>query len=210
MRKCILLLCCILLSLGPRAEAAERKEIALTFDLREGTGELQHLLEDLSVHNVPAVFFLLGRDLEQDPDLARRILDGGHEIGIISYHGQSMVPLSRRTIAGEFADTRALLPEGTPVRFLRPPEMAVSDGVRQVAEVTGLSIIHWRLSQADSIPQNVRDGDILLLPADTKQALPVILDLQARGFRFLTLTELARRKDVHLKPGKIYDHFSSH
>ena len=204
-----ILLCAALLCPSARASEAQQKDIALTFDLPADSAAVQALLSGLREQEIPATFFLRGKDLSADPALAREILEGGHEIGISSYHGQSLVPLSRRAIAAEFADTRVLLPPKTPVRFLRPPEMAVSDGVRQVAEVTGLSIIHWRLSEEDDILQNLRDGDILLLPGDAEQALPLIHAMAQQGFRFLTLTELARRKDVHLRPGRIYDHFSS-
>lgn len=210
MAKILALLLCAAL-LGPSAGASEvqRQEVALTFDLREDIPGTHALLEALREQNIGATFFLCGEDLQQNPDLAREILEGGHEIGIIGFHRRTMEDLSRRDIAREFADTRAMLPKGNQIRFLRPPEMVISDGVRQVAEVTGLSIIHWRLSEEDNILQNVQDGDILLLPANPEHALPLIRAMQQQGFRFLTLTELARRKDVHLKPGRIYDHFSS-
>lgn len=208
MRKFLPLLCCILL-LSSRGNAAERRDIALTFDLRDDITNTHTLLEILQEQEISATFFLCGEDLHRCPELAGEILAQGHEIGIIGFHDRSMAPLSRRAIAKEFSDTRALLPKDCRVRFLRPPEMVISDGVRQVAEVTGLSIIHWRLSGENSLPETIRDGDILLLPSSPEQALPLIRGLQNSGFRFLTLSELARYQEVRPRPGKQYDHFSS-
>lgn len=200
-------LCLLFLCPCARGTEIPRKEVALTFDPGTSSREIHALLDELNRQDISATFFLRGRDLEQDPALAQAILDAGHEIGIQSYYGTSLEPLSRRAIAREFSDTRALLPGDCDVNFLRPPEMIVSDGVRQVAQVTGLSIAHWRLSPADNILHNVRDGDILRLPLSHEEAAATIRGLRQQGFQFLTLTELARRQDVHLRPGRTYDAF---
>jgi peptidoglycan/xylan/chitin deacetylase (PgdA/CDA1 family) len=64
---------------GPR----EAKRFALTYDDGPGaaTSELLHLLAE---HSARATFFMVGRQAEVDPDLARRVARA-HEVGSHSY-----------------------------------------------------------------------------------------------------------------------------
>jgi peptidoglycan/xylan/chitin deacetylase (PgdA/CDA1 family) len=71
--------------------------IALTFDdgpHAEGTPEVLRQLERAGVR---ATFYLVGEQVERDPELAAEIAAAGHEIGI---HGYRHVLLLRRTPGG--------------------------------------------------------------------------------------------------------------
>src|SRR3974390_449778 len=61
------------------------KQIALTYDARPNDPHPQRLLEVLAKHNARATFFLIGRFVEQRPDLVREIAQGGHSIGNHTY-----------------------------------------------------------------------------------------------------------------------------
>lgn len=222
MRKLFILLLC-LLCLVPSASAAEtEKYVALTFDDGPSGRYTQTLLEGLEVRGAKATFFLCGCRLEEYPELAQQILAGGHEIGLHGYSHRSMEHMSRRDIAGELADTRALLPEGCTVRFLRSPGGCCSDGVRQVAEATRLAILEWSVDPRDwaardaaamgsRLVNQVRDGDVVLLRdvnmSSVSAALALIDRLQKDGFQFVTVSELAKIRNVKIKSGQIYDKF---
>ena len=53
-----------------------------------------------------------------------------------------------------------------------------------------------------------KDGDVVLLhdmtDSSVDAALAVIDGLQQRGYRFVTVSELARRRRVQIEPGKTY------
>ena len=119
----VLLLCCCLLGLVLPVEAAESspKYVALTFDDGPSGRFTRALLDGLAERNVKATFFLCGYRIRQYPELAQRIAEEGHEIGCHGVSHDSMETMSRRDIAEEISATLALLPEGTRVRFLRPP-----------------------------------------------------------------------------------------
>ncbi len=59
------------------------------YDMRESTGLI---LNELAQQSAQAVFFIVGRIVEDHPDLVRDIADAGHEIGL---HGYEHDHLSR-------------------------------------------------------------------------------------------------------------------
>src|SRR5438445_1228524 len=66
---------------GGRTDTAS---VALTFD--DGPSEdTEHILELLEHYGVRATFFMLGRQVELFPEIARRVIDDGHEVGNHSY-----------------------------------------------------------------------------------------------------------------------------
>jgi peptidoglycan/xylan/chitin deacetylase (PgdA/CDA1 family) len=57
-----------------------RRALALTFD--DGpSGSTPALLDILAQHNVPATFFMCGKNVRRLPSVARRVAAAGHEIG---------------------------------------------------------------------------------------------------------------------------------
>lgn len=217
MRKLIILLLALCL-LCPGARAAENGEkyVALTFD-GGPSGQYPRLLEGLEKQGAKATFLLCGCRIVQFPELARKIADAGHEIGLQGYGETTFAGLSRRKIAQALADTRALLPDGVEIRFLRPPEDRCTDAVRQVAEVTNLAILNWsvdprRWTATDrGIVGTVSDGDIILIRGMSEEtvtsALSLVDQLQKQGYQFVTVSELAELRRVRLKPGQTYTCF---
>ena len=222
MRKICFLLCLILL-LPFQASAAEQpKYIALTFDDGPSGLYTRALLAGLAVRQAKATFFLCGYRAEQHPELTEKIWQEGHEIGIHGYSHKNMAPMSRRDIAAEIADTKALLPDRCPVRLLRPPGGCCSDGVHQVAGAMGLAVIGWSVDPRDwavrdtavvsrSIVDQVQDGDIILMhdtsESSVNAALNIVDLLTERGYVFVTVSELARLREVRLIPGADYRKF---
>lgn len=205
------------------AEAAENpKYVALTFDDGPSGRYTRTLLDGLYQREVKATFLLCGYRMKQYPDLTQRIFDEGHEIGYHGYSHDSMKDMSRRDIASELVDSQVLLPEDCEPVFLRPPGGCCSDGVRQVAEVRNLAILNWSVDPRDwatndtaaierAVLKNVKDGDIILLHDMTTSSVQAALDivdvLQKQGFQFVTVSELAKLRNVKLKPGKTYTSF---
>ncbi len=221
MRRILAFILC--LSLLPRpAAAAGAKYVALTFDDGPSGRFTRALLDGLYDRGVQATFLLCGYRVKDYPDITQRILDEGHEIGYHGYSHKDMRQLSRRDIASELMDTQDLLPEGCRPRFLRPPGGQVSDALRQVAEVRKLAILGWSVDPKDwethdtaaieaSVLKNIRDGDVVLLHdmsmSSVNAALDIVDALLEEGYVFLTVSELARKRGVSMKPGRVYSSF---
>ena len=94
--------------------------------------------------------------------------------------------------------------------------------VLEVSRQADLGVLSWSVDPKDwacddagqircSVVQAVKDGDVILLhdmsDSSVEAALKIVDELKAQGFRFVTVSELARRKGVTIKPGKIYQRF---
>lgn len=214
------LLCLTFLPLGVRAE--EEKYVALTFDDGPSGKYTRQLLDGLYDRGAKATFFLCGYRIPDYPDIPLRILEEGHEIGCHGYSHKPMQTMSRRDIATEIMDMTALLPAGCRVRFLRPPCGFCSDGIRQVAQARQLAILGWSVDPKDwethdaaaiekAVLENVKDGDIVLLhdmsTSSVTAALAIVDALTQQGFHLVTVSQLARARNTHLKPGQVYQCF---
>lgn len=221
MKRLLLTVLCFLL-LCPVTVRGEAGTVALTFDDGPSGRFTRALLEGLEQRQVKATFLLCGYRLKDYPTEARRILEEGHEIGLHGYSHDPMNKMSRRELEQELKDNLALLPEGCEPVFLRPPGGASSQTVRDTARDLGLGILNWSVDPRDwatrdvgaittMVIDNVQDGDVILLhdmsDSSVEAALSIVDRLKAQGFRFVTVTELARLKGVTIEPGKEYYRF---
>ena len=222
MRRFIAILLCFCLLPVPVRASDSPKYIALTFDDGPSGRFTRRLLDGLAEREAKATFFLCGYRIKDYPKEAQRIYDEGHEIGIHGYSHNNMKNMSRRDIAQEIVDTRALLPAGCRAVWLRPPGGCCSDAVRQVAQAKNLAVVTWSLDPKDwntgsaaairgTVVEKARDGDVVLLhdmtDSSVDAALGIIDDLQSRGFVFVTLSELSRIKGVTPEAGESYCSF---
>ena len=222
MRRILAIILCLSLLTLPVQGAEDAKYVALTFDDGPSGRFTRRLLDGLAERDAKATFFLCGYRIAQYPKETQRIFDEGHEIALHGYSHDCMTPMSRRQIAKELSDTKALLPEGCKALWLRPPGGCCSDGVRQVAEVTNLSILDWSVDPRDwatrdtaavgrFVVERIQDGDVVLLhdmsDSSVDAALAIIDELQSQGFRFVTVSELVKIRDITVKPGKTYRKF---
>ena len=222
MRRILAIILCLSLLTLPVQGAEDAKYVALTFDDGPSGRFTRRLLDGLSERDAKATFLLCGYRIAQYPKETRRIFEEGHEIGLHGYTHDCMVPMSRRQIAKELSDTKALLPEKCKALWLRPPGGCCSDGVRQVAEVTNLSLLDWSVDPRDwavrdaatvdrFVLDRIQDGDVVLLhdmsDSSVDAALAIIDELQSQGFRFVTVSELVKIRDITVKPGKTYRKF---
>ena len=209
--------------LFPHIHASEpEKLVALTFDDGPSGRFTRALLQGLQERDVQATFLLCGYRMEQYPTLTRQIMDAGHEIGLHGYSHKAMNRMTQRQIATELEKTLALLPEGCPVAFLRPPGGQTSAATHDAAKAKGLSLLSWSVDPRDwatrdaaaveaQVLYQVRDGDVILLhdmsDSSVTAALAIVDKLQAQGFRFVTVSQLAEAKGVAMQPGQLYCRF---
>ena len=203
-------------------QAAEVKYVALTFDDGPSGKYTRQLLDGLYDRGVKATFLLCGYRMAQYPDITQRIFNEGHEIGYHGYSHKTMKTMSRRVIAQELMESRALLPEECNPVFLRPPGGCCSDAVMQVARARNLAILSWSVDPRDwatkdphaierSVLKNIKDGDIVLLhdmtASSVQAALAIIDTLLEENYEVITVSELARIRNLRPKPGQVYTCF---
>ena len=222
MRRIFCAFLCVLLLIPPVFAVEDAKYVALTFDDGPSGRYTQRLLDGLKKRNVKATFFLCGYRLKDYPEEAQRIFAEGHEIGLHGYSHDNMGKMSYGQAKKELQDTLALLPKGCDPMFLRPPGGASGKGLKQAAQEVGVAILNWSVDPKDwcnhdasavtaAVTQTVQDGDIILLhdmcDCSVTAALRIVDTLQKQGFRFVTVSELARLRGITPTPGQLYNRF---
>lgn len=186
--------------------------IALTFDDGPVPGKTEQILQILAKAEVPATFFLTGKEVAAAPELVQQIVAAGHQIGNHSYHHQRMMFKTPSWIANEIEQTDALLRANQVdgVIYFRPPYG------KKLVLLPWYLMRHHRVSVTwdvapENFPEIARDkqklvdyilthskaGSIILLHVmydsrePSMQAVPeIIAGLKARGFRFVTVHQL--------------------
>ena len=221
MRRFFLVFLCLVL-LCPSVRAEEAPMVALTFDDGPSGRFTRRLLEGLAQRKVCVTFLLCGYRLAENPQLAKQMLQQGHEIGLHGYSHKNMATMDPKQIAKELSDTLALLPEGYRPVFFRPPGGAYSDATLQAAKKCGFAVLNWSVDPLDwknhdaaaveaAVLSQVKNGDVILLhdlcDCSVDAALAIVDKLKAQGFRFVTASQLAKSRGITPQPGNVYRHF---
>jgi len=182
--------------------------IAMTFDDGPSAENTPRLLEMLKQRNIKATFFLIGQNVASNPDLVRRILAEGHEIGNHSWTHPQLSKLSDQRVSSEITKTQDAIKDasGFTPTLLRPPYGAITPRQREwIENQFGLSIILWSVDPFDwkrpgasvitqRILTETRSGAIILshdIHKQTVDAMPATLDgLMRKGFKFVTVSQL--------------------
>jgi peptidoglycan-N-acetylglucosamine deacetylase len=132
---------------GPR----EGKRLCLTFDDGPAVQFTEQVLDILREHHVPATFFVCGKNVEDHPDLLRRIVAEGHEVGNHTYSHLFVFFKSRQRIAEEIDRTQAIIESVTGFRpkIFRPPYGARWFGLIPTLLERGMHLILWSATGYD-------------------------------------------------------------
>jgi len=194
---------------GPVAHEG-KKVVALTFDDGPHPCYTAEILDILAEYGVHATFFVIGKNAKDYPDLVRRELAEGHEVGNHTEHhyhtGQIGIGTLRRDM--EICEQTLFDITGLRPTLFRPPEGVDNAAIRQTCEDMGYRMILWCVdtrdwahNPVDNIVSNVRrnteNGSIILMhdwiaeksptPAALRRLIPM---LQASGYEFVTISQL--------------------
>ena len=180
------------------------KRLALSFDDGPHPDFTPAILDVLREHQVKATFFLLGKNIEQEPELLARLAAEGHELASHGYSHRKLHRLGRQELEQELAKTEALLGRSSGRRpAFRPPHGRKSPLLEWLLRQRGVPLVHWNLSPKDwkTIPPDLvlermlrfaRPGAIILLH-DSANALAVlprfIPAMKERGYGFVTVAQ---------------------
>ena len=225
MKKLFCLLAALALLAQPLRAAEEPKlYLALTFD--DGpSGELtERLLEGLAERQVHATFFVCGYRIAEFPDTLSHIAAAGHEIGLHSSNHDYMQKMDYETALRDLTGCAKAVEDacGVQARLFRPPGGLYGDTLLRAAKDAGLSVIlrsvdpcDWNEAAWDGVLPTVlseaHDGRIILMhdlsAHSVTCALQAVDRLQAQGYTFCTVSELAALRGTALLPGEVYTGF---
>lgn len=192
---------------------AEEKIVALTFDDGPKPELTEMLLNVLRQESVLATFFIIGRHAAAHPELVTKIVNAGMEVENHSYTHPNLTALPPEFVEREFVKTISTIriPTGKRPKYFRPPGGNLNGEVSRIAADYGMTPCMWTVD-GDSLetgrPERLIDfvltrtnpGAIILLHngrATTVEAMPKIIEgLRRKGYSFVTIEELVRRKSV--------------
>lgn len=186
----------------------DRPVLAMTFDDGPHPSLTPKLLDLLKERNVKATFFLVGRNIKAYPDIVRRIIAEGHEIGNHTWTHASLTTRSDSQIRDELKKSDDALMEvaGYKTHLIRPPYGAINTRIKELMfSEFGLTTIMWSVDPQDwrrpgvsvvtsRLVNGAHNGAIMLshdIHPPTIQAMPAMFDqLIAKGYQFVTVSQL--------------------
>ena len=193
---------------GPR----DKKTVSLTFD--DGPGlYTEKILEILGRYGVKATFFMEGSQVERYPDIARKVREGGHEIGNHTYSHKNFYayvkPDHEKVLVEEIERSETFIRQATGVApyLLRMPHGYMRSWIKPVAARKGYVIVNWtfgcdwkKMSSEELIAayvKSIQRGAIFLMHDGgknrqrTADALPALIEaIQKQGYEIVPVGEL--------------------
>jgi len=191
------------------------KQIALTYDDGPNDPHTLKLLEVLAKHSVRATFFMIGRYVNQRPDLARAVAQAGHVIGNHTFTHPRLIFKSAAQTRAELLDCHQALADaiGQHSNLFRPPFGGRRPATLKTARELGLQTAMWNVKGYDwnalsaaeiekKIARQISGGDVVLLhdgghramSADRAQTVIATENLIRRysdkGYKFVTVEDM--------------------
>ena len=188
----------------------DSKKIAITFDDGPHPIQTDQILTLLDEYDAKATFFMVGVNIVNYPDVAKRVLAKGHEIGNHTFSHLHIKRASETLLLDELGKCEDALEELCEYRphLFRPPEGAINDYIRHSADNEDYRVILWSIDTRDwevknaaqivkTVLDRIQPGDIILMhdyigyKGQTVEALRLLLpELIDQGFEPVTVSQL--------------------
>jgi len=200
-----------------RRRPSAGKKVVLTFDDGPSQAYTPEILKILAEKKAKATFFMVGTQVDENPEIAKQVVEEGHEVGNHTF-GHITVPHSPPPqLAAQIMRTNLVILQHTGVypQYLRPPRGLYDMRMRRIAKLLGQELVLWSLSSQDwhfranksgiirRVVERASAGDIILFHDSgsllggeganrrpTVDALgPIIDGLRAKGLEIASLEE---------------------
>ncbi|MFJ1872037.1 glycosyltransferase [Streptomyces chartreusis] len=198
--------------------------LVLTFDDGPDPTWTPRVLDVLKEHDAHAVFFVTGTMASRYPDLVRRMVEEGHEIGLHTFNHPDLSFQSKKRIDWELSQNQLAISGAAGIRtsLFRPPYSSFADAMDNkswpVTEYIGkrgyITVVNntdsedWRKPGVDEIirratPKGGKGAIVLMHDSggdrhQTVQALDTFLpEMKADGYEFDNLTEALGAPSAH-------------
>ncbi|MFE2685867.1 glycosyltransferase [Streptomyces mirabilis] len=198
--------------------------LVLTFDDGPDPTWTPKVLDVLKKHHAHAVFFVTGTMTSRNPELVKRMVEEGHEVGLHTFNHPDLSFQSTKRIDWELSQNQLALAGAAGIRtsLFRPPYSSFADAMDNkswpvtkyigtrgyITVVNNTDSEDWQKPGVDRIIRNATPkggkGAIVLMHDSggdrhqTVQALDrFVPELQERGYRFQNLTEALDAASAH-------------
>lgn len=193
----------------------EKPIVSFIINVAWGNEYLSDMLATLKKHNVLATFFLEGHWVKENPDLAKMIVEAGHEVGNHSFSHPNMKELPAAAVKEEIEKTNAVIEAttGKRIKWFAPPSGYYREEVVKIAAAMKLGTIMWSVDTIDwkkptpdqlinRVMSKVHNGAFILMhPTEsTEEALDqLILQIKNQGLELGTVSDNLSEDRIMLK-----------
>ncbi|MEK7434564.1 MAG: polysaccharide deacetylase family protein [Cyanobacteriota bacterium] len=128
--------------------------ICLTFDDGPNGIATKNVLNVLDKYQVPATFFIIGKNAEREPELLKEISKRGYSIGNHSYdHDNFLFTKSNDLIKENILKTNKIVKSitGKNPNLFRPPNALVNENIEKACNETNMKIVGVNIFINDSM-----------------------------------------------------------
>lgn len=193
--------------------------LALTYDDGPNDPYTGQMLEVLARHEVKATFFMIGKFVEQRPDIARAVVEAGHAVGSHTWDHPNLIWVNRSVLRVQLERTQKAIFDATGVKvtLFRPPWGARRPATLRTVRRFGLQPILWSVTcydwsakSADEIvakaERQIHGGDVILLHdgrhrtmgADRSRTVEatdrLLTRYKSEGYSFVTIPQMMQRR----------------
>jgi probable sporulation protein (polysaccharide deacetylase family) len=184
----------------------DKPMVSFIINVAWGNEYIPDMLETLNKYHVKATFFIEGRWAKENPEMAKMIVDAGHEVGNHSYTHPDMSQLSSSNIREQLVKTNEVIKSVTDITptWFAPPSGSFRDEVVKIAEEMEMGTVMWSVDTIDwqrpephvlveRVLSKVHNGALILMhpTSSTSESLEtLILSIKQKGYSFGSVSML--------------------
>ena len=190
--------------------ASDEPEVYLTFDDGPTPEVTEFVLATLKKYNAKATFFCIGKNIANNPEIFKKIVENGHSVGNHTYNHDNGFKTAVNDYIKSVVKTEKLIHsfmETSTIKLFRPPYGKIRNDQAKELIGKGYKVIMWDVLSADfekeisperclkNVLNNVRNGSIIVFHDSLKSSkiiyntLPKVLaELAKRGIKFKAIT----------------------
>ncbi|SDK71037.1 Peptidoglycan/xylan/chitin deacetylase, PgdA/CDA1 family [Lacicoccus qingdaonensis] len=186
------------------------KEVALTFDDWASETIVQEVLDILDEYEIQSTFYLKSEKIEENPNLARLLIERGHEVANHTHSHPDTTTLTPEELQEDVYQAHQIITEAIqeqPTLYFRPPFGRIEDQASHAITAMGyeaigmydISSYDWNdeYTEADVINRVmtiIQPGSVIVMHILDDIHTPSVLDdviesIQAEGYEFVLTSD---------------------
>jgi probable sporulation protein (polysaccharide deacetylase family) len=190
----------------------DKPMVSFIINVAWGNEYLPEMLATLKKHQVKASFFLEGRWVKNNPELAKMIVSAGHEVGNHSYTHPDMKRISAAQTRDQLLKTNEVIEAATGKKsiWFAPPSGSYRDETVTIAAEFKMKTVMWTVDTIDwqkpspnqlinRVISKISNGSMVLMhPTEsTAKSLDTLITLiEEKGLKIGTVSDLMSEERI--------------